>query len=407
MSEIVIIITISTGIVLLLSCIVLAARRWLVPGGVAEVTVNGQHSYTVSRGEKLLAALASNDILLPAACGGRGSCGQCRVTVLSGGGQILATERSLISRREAAAGERLACMVAVRDDLTIRVPDSLLEVRRLHATVRSNTRITTYLTEVVLEMPAGEKLDFEAGDYVVVEAPPGESRFADFSLPDTTRDEWLQGGLLALSVTREATESRAYSLANPPYEEDIATLVVRIATPPASAPPGTPPGKVSSFLFGLAAGDRVAISGPFGEFHARSGDAEMVLIGGGAGIAPLRAILLDQLVGKQTERRISFWYGARNAREICYADEFDELAARFPNFTWHAALSDRAEEPDWTGLRGFIHAVVRDKYLLQHQAPEDIEYYLCGPPLMSTAVVSMLEDLGVDPANILYDDFGS
>ncbi len=393
--------TISTGIVLLLSCIVLVARRWLVPGGVAEIMVNGQHSFTASRGDKLLSALAGNEILLPAACGGRGSCGQCRVTVLTGGGQILATERSLISRREAAAGQRLACMVAVRDDLTIRVPESLLEVRRLHTTVRSNTRITTYLTEVILELPAGEALDFEAGDYIVVEAPPGESRLEDFSLPSPVRDEWQQSGLMELSVTREETESRAYSLANPPYEDGTATLVVRIATPPASAPPGTPPGRVSSYLFGLDTGDNVMISGPFGEFHARPGDAEMVLIGGGAGIAPLRAILLDQLVGQRTERRISFWYGARNIREICYADEFDDLAARFPNFTWHAALSDRGETPGWTGLRGFIHAVVRDEYLLQHQTPEDIEYYLCGPPLMSTAVVSMLEDLGVDPVNIL------
>jgi Na+-transporting NADH:ubiquinone oxidoreductase subunit F len=407
MSEGVIIVAISTVMVLLLSCLVLAARRWLAPVGSAEITLNGRQRMTVARGDKLLWALAANDVLLPAACGGRGSCGQCRVTVVSGGGEILPTERTLIKRRDAAAGVRLACLLTVRRDLAIRVPDSLLAVRRFTCAVRSNTNVTTYLKELVLELPDGLDLPFEAGDYVVLEAPPGRSRFADFDIPETYREAWRQSGLFDLEAERRVREVRAYSIASPPLEKGVLRLVVRIATPPAGAPAGTPPGCVSSFIFGLRPGDTVALSGPFGEFHARDTDAEMILIGGGAGIAPLRAILLDQLIGKRSQRRISLWYGARDRSEICFAGEFQALADRHDNFTWHAALSNSDADADWSGPRGFIHAVVRDEYLGKHPAPEDAEYYLCGPPLMSSAVVAMLEDLGVEADSILFDDFGT
>lgn len=407
MGETVIIVGISTTIVLLLSSIVLLARHFLVPSGTAEITLNGQRSLQVARGEKLLDALAYNNVLLPAACGGRGSCGQCRVTVIAGGGEILPTERNLISRREAASGTRLACMVNVRDNLAIRVADELLEARQSLGRVRSNHNVSTYLKEIVLELPEGKGLGHEAGDYVLIEAPPGKTRFADFAIPEEYREVWQRDGLFALEAEREVAEKRAYSIASAPQEAGTIRLIVRIALPPANASARTPPGLVSSFLFSLAAGDTVEMSGPFGEFHARDSAAEMVLIGGGAGIAPLRAILQDQLVGQKTARRISLWYGARDKADICLADEFEALAREYENFSWHVALSDRKADPGWSGPRGFIHAVVRDTYLANHPAPEDAEYYLCGPPLMSSAVVAMLEDFGVEADSILFDNFGT
>lgn len=407
MTETLIIVAISTLMVLALSSLVLLARYWLAPSGNADITLNGKQIVTVPQGEKLLRALAINNVLLPAACGGRGSCGQCRVIVTQGGGEILPTERSLITRREAANGARLACMVTVRGELAVRVPDDLLDARRVECRVRSNHNVTTYLKEVVLELPDAVEFDYEAGDYVLVDAPAGRSCFSDFAIPDTYRIAWERAGLFQLEVERHTTEQRAYSIANAPHESRLIRLVVRIATPPASAPAGTPPGRVSSFIFGLVAGDAVSISGPFGEFHARDSNLEMVLIGGGAGIAPLRAILQDQLEGKRTGRRISLWYGCRDSNDICFADELDALAAEYSNFSWHVALSDRSADPDWNGRRGFIHSVVRDDFLAKHPAPEDAEYYLCGPPVMSSAVLAMLEDLGVATENIMFDDFGT
>lgn len=406
MAEILAAVLVSTAIVLSLSLLVLAARRWLVPAGSAAVVVNGRREFAAARGEKLLWALAANGVQLPAACGGRGSCGQCRVVVTSGGGPLLPTESNHLSRRDTAAGARLACMVTVRDDLEVRVPDAALESRRWAGTVRSNRSITTFLREIVIQLPAGESMSSRAGEYVTVEAPPGTTRFADFDLPPAVREAWRRAGLTGLAVTRDAPEVRAYSMANPPQQDDSVTLVVRIATPPASAPQA-PPGKVSSWLFGLAAGDDVALAGPFGDFHARDPAAEMVLIGGGAGIAPLRAIILDQLAGRGTRVPISFWYGARNEDEICYRDEFDALAAAHENFSWHVALSDPKIRDGWDGYRGFIHTVVHDHYLAAHPRPEAADYYLCGPPLMASAVVAVLQDVGVEEDHVFFDDFGS
>jgi Na+-transporting NADH:ubiquinone oxidoreductase subunit F len=406
MDAIIAAVLVTSAVILSLSLLVLAARQWLVPAGTASVLVNGRKTLQVSCGDKLLWALAANGVQLPAACGGRGSCGQCRLIVASGGGPMLPTERNHLSRRDAAAGARLACMVTVRRDLEVRVPDSALESRRWAGTVRSSRSITTYLREIVIALPEGESMTSEAGDYVTVEAPPGTTRFDSFDLPPGVREAWSHAGLTGLSVTRAEPTVRAYSMANPPQQSDIVTLVVRIATPPASAP-HAPPGKVSSWMFGLRPGDAIALAGPFGEFHARESDSEMVLIGGGAGIAPLRAIILDQLAGRRTARRISFWYGARNEEELCYREEFDGLAERFDNFSWHVALSDRTVDPGWSGYRGFIHTVVHDHYLAGHPRPEAAEYYLCGPPLMASAVVAVLQDLGVEEDHVFFDDFGS
>lgn len=397
---------VATGLVLVLSAVVLAARGLLMPGGEATLTINGRRQLAAARGDKLLWTLAGNGILLPAACGGRGSCGQCRV-VVDGAGPPLPVEEAMIGRRQAAAGERLACMVTVRHDLDVRVPETVLDARQLTATVESNVSITALLKELTLALPAGESFEFEAGDYVLIEAPAGETRFADFEIAAAWHDTWTRQDLWRLAVTRRQAESRAYSLASAPSADGRLQLVIRIALPPPGAGSRIPPGRVSSWLFGLAAGDPVRMSGPFGDFHVRDSGAEMVFVGGGAGIAPLRSMIRDQLVNRGSRRRISLWYGARDVGEVCYRGEFDALAAEFHNFRWTVALSDPRASGDWQGPRGFIHAVLRDDLVARHDAPEEVEYYLCGPPLMSAAVVAMLEDYGVAANNILYDDFGT
>lgn len=405
MAEILIPVTVATGLVLILSAIVLAARGMLMPRGTATVTVNEHQQFEVRRGERLLWALAGNGVLLPAACGGRGSCGQCRVTVVKGGGPLLPVETALISRRKAAAGARLACMVRVRRDLVVRVPDGILEAQRLEATVEHTRNVTSFLREITLRLPTDAEFAFEAGDYVLVEAPPGETRFEDFDSDLTGQESWRRQNLQQLVVRRSASTVRAYSIGSAPNKSGVLQLIVRIALPPAGS--GAPPGQVSSWLFGLVPGDRVSLSGPFGDFHVRDSEAEMVFVGGGAGIAPLRAMIFDQLQNRASRRRISLWYGARDRQDVCYQDEFDELAARYKNFSWHIALSEPRPESDWSGRRGLIHAVLRDEYIATHESPETLEYYLCGPPLMSSAVLAMLEDYGVAGDQVLFDDFGS
>lgn len=392
--------------VIVLSLFVLGARRLLAPRGEATVTINGQRQLTGALGMPLLALLADNGIYLPRACGGRGACGQCRLRVGQGAPPLTAVEAAHISRQAAGAGDRLACMVVLRGDLAIQLPESMLDARRWPCTVASSRHITTLMKEIVLRLPEGETIDFEAGSYVLIEAPPHRVSFADFDVAAEYRAEWARHGLLELvSVTDEATQ-RAYSLANPPAENDRLVLTVRIALPPQDQPPDTPPGRASSWLFSIGPGDAVHASGPFGDFRALDSDREMVLIGGGAGIAPLRSIILDQLGGRGSRRLISFWYGARNLRELCYGELFDELARRHANFSWQAALSEPEPGDDWAGPTGFIHAVVLERYLHGHPAPQDLEYYVCGPPLMNTAVLQMLEDLGVDRGSIFLDDFG-
>lgn len=394
------------AIVLALSGIVLIARSRLVPSGKVSVLVNDSKTLEVEAGDKLLWKLADHGIYLPSPCGGRGSCGQCRIVVERGGGEPLLTEAAQISARELADHWRLACQVNVREDLAVQLPESLLDAREWSCRVRSNRNLTPFLTELVLEVDAADEFTFEAGAYVMLEAPAGETPFGDFDVEPAYRPDWEKAQLFDLVATRPEPEKRAYSLANPPMEPGVATLVVRIALPPAGARPGTPPGKVSSYAFSLKPGDPATISGPYGTFRARESGREMVFIGGGAGMGPLRSIILDQLLNKKTERKITFFYGARQYRDLCYEQDFDRLAAEHDNFTWRVALSDPDEDAGWQGATGFIHTVAYETYLGSHPCPEDIEYYLCGPPVMSNAVIAMLEDLGVDQQAIFHDDFG-
>jgi Na+-transporting NADH:ubiquinone oxidoreductase subunit F len=393
-----------TGVVFVLACAVLAARRQLIPAAEVAVTINGQRTFTAATGDKLLWQLAGQGVYLPAACGGRGACGQCRVEVVCGGGGVLAPEAGHLSLAEVQRGIRLACMVTVREPMEIRVPADVLEARRWQAQVRGVRHLSTFLRELTLELP--EAMAFEAGDYVLIDAPPGEFPFAEFAIEEQYLAEWRRLGFLQLTARIPATTLRAYSLANPPAQSGIAQLVVRIATPPAHSPPDTPPGMVSSYLYSLKPGDAVALSGPFGEFHACESGREMVVIGGGAGIAPLRSMILDQLQAKRSKRQISFWYGARNLRELCYREEFSALARDYDNFRYEVALSQPEADDVWSGPTGLIHKVAFDMYLNQHARPEELEYYLCGPPLMTAAVHAMLEDLGVDGQSIFMDDFG-
>ena len=395
-----------TGVILLLTLGILAARAWLLPRASVAIDVNDERRIEGRLGEKLLAALHRADLLLPSACGGQGTCGQCRVLVLEGGGGILPTETSLINRRQAREGQRLACQVAVRGPLRVRVPDAVFGVRRRVCSVRSTRNVATFIKEIVLELPADDPMELRAGGYVLVERPPGRVAFRDFAIDERFRHDWDRYGLWELASETEAPVSRAYSLANHPGEGRRVMLDVRIATPPPHAPPGTPPGLVSSYLFALAPGDPVTVAGPFGEFFVRETDAEMVFIGGGAGMAPMRSHLFDQLLNRCSGRTMTFWYGARSLREAFYREELDQLAAAHPNFRWTLALSEPLPEDHWTGPVGFIHQVVYEQYLKSHPAPEECEYYLCGPPLMAAAVIDMLESLGVEPESILLDDFG-
>lgn len=406
LAQLVIPVGVFTGIILLLALFVLGARAWLAPSGTVRVVVNGQRTIEADAGTRLLWALARNGIHLPAACGGRGTCGQCRVTVTEGGRELLPTEANHISRRDAARGVRLACMLRLREDLGIEIATTLLAAKRWDCRVWSTRFVAPMLKELVLGLPEGETLEFEAGDYVLLEAPPHDIELDEDRIDAEYVGEWRRVGLLGLRSQTSETAVRAYSLANPPRDNDRAVLVIRFAAPPAHAPPGTPPGRASSYVFGLAQGERVGISGPFGDFHATETDAEMVMIAGGAGIAPIRSIILDQLA-RGTQRRISFWFGARDLAELCYRDEFDRLADEHDNFSWTAALSEPRVATGWRGATGLIHSVVYDRYLREHPDPGSAEYYLCGPPLMSAAVVNMLEDLGVSRDRIFFDDFGT
>jgi len=395
-----------TTIVLVLVGIILLARARLVATGTVNITLNGEKNLPVPVGLKLLNALAEARIFVPSACGGGGTCGQCRVKVHAGGGDILPTETTHITRREAAEGERLACQLVVKRDMQVEVAAEVFGVKKLECRVRSNNSVSTFIKELVLELPEDAQLDFRAGGYIQIECPPHTVNYADFDIPEKFRSDWDRHNLWRfVSETRE-TVTRAYSMANYPGEQGIVMLNVRIATPPPGNP-DAPPGIMSSFIFGLKPGDQVTISGPYGEFFARETDAEMVFVGGGAGMAPMRAHIFDQLKRLGSKRKMSFWYGARSRREIFYQEDFDQLQREHPNFEWHVGLSDPQKEDQWDGYRGFIHEVLLMHYLSYHSAPEDCEYYLCGPPMMNTAVIKMLEDLGVERDNILLDDFGA
>ncbi|MBL4821070.1 MAG: NADH:ubiquinone reductase (Na(+)-transporting) subunit F [Gammaproteobacteria bacterium] len=398
-----------TSIVMVLAAVVLLARSRLVPGGNVTITVNDDRDLSVPVGGNLLSALAANELFIPSACGGGGSCGQCRVTVLAGGGILLPIEASFITKREAAQGQRLACQVAVREQtrMRIRVPESVFGVRRWVCEVCSNNNVAPYIKELVLESPDAEVLDFRSGGYIQVECPPHKLQYADFDIPAEYQEDWKRYGLFKLESTAEEPVVRSYSMVNYPEEMDRILLNVRIATPPPAAPEWTPPGVVSSYLFSLKPGDLLTISGPFGDFLVKETNAEMVFVGGGVGMAPLRSHIFDQLKRLDSKRKISFWYGARSLREAFYVEQFDQLAAEHDNFKWYLTLSDPLPEDHWKGLSGFIHEVLFEHYLNTHPAPEDCEFYLCGPPMMIAALTNMFDELGVEEENIFFDDFGN
>jgi len=397
-----------TVVILSLVGIVLFAKQKLVASGDVTIGINDNPdlALTTNAGGTLLNALAASKIFIPSACGGKGSCGVCKVTVVDGGGAMLPTETSHISRGEAREGCRLSCQVKVKDDMKIEMPAEIFEVKQWKAKVRSNDNVATFIKELVLELPEGDAVPFRAGGYIQINCPPHVAKYADFDIGDEYREDWDKFNMWRYVSTVEESVERAYSMANYPGETGIIMLNVRVASPPPRGPEGIPPGIMSSYIFNLKPGDDVTISGPFGEFFARETDNEMVFIGGGAGMAPMRSHIFDLFRRLETKRKVTFWYGARSLREAFYIDHFDKIASESENFEWHLALSEPLEEDNWNGPTGFIHQVLLDNYLKDHPAPEDCEYYLCGPPMMLAACMKMLDDLGVEPENILFDDFG-
>ncbi len=405
--QIVLAVSVFTGIVVSLSALILAARSKLVETGSVHMLVNGDKDFEVAAGAKLLVALAKTGLYLPAGCGGKGTCGQCRVKVLYGGGPLLPTEESMVSRNEASQHVRLACQVSVREDIRVEIPEEVFGVRKWECEVRSIHGLSTFIKEICLELPAGEDVPFRAGGYIQIECPPYQAKFSDFDVEEVYRDTWDEYKLWRFEAGCKADTTRAYSMANYPEETGIILLNIGIALPPPGAGPNVPPGIVSSYLFGLKPGDKVTIAGPYGEFFARETENEMVFIGGGTGMAPLRSHIFDQLKRLKTKRKISFWFGVRSKRDLFYHEEFQRLADEHPNFTYVAALSEPRDDDQWEGPTGFIHQVAYDMHLRDHKAPEDCEYYMCGPPLMISAVQGMLRDLGVPEESVMFDDFGS
>jgi Na+-transporting NADH:ubiquinone oxidoreductase subunit F len=396
-----------TAIVLVLVLVILFAKSKLVASGDITIGINGDadKAITTGAGGKLLSVLADNGIFVSSACGGGGSCGQCRVNIKSGGGDILPTELDHISKGEARGGCRLSCQVNVKSDMEIELDEEIFGIKKWECEVISNDNKATFIKELKLQIPDGESVPFRAGGYIQIEAPAHHVKYADFDVPAKYRGDWEHFGFFKLESKVDEETIRAYSMANYPEEFGIIMLNVRIATPPPRNL-SLPCGKMSSYIWSLKAGDKVTISGPFGEFFAKDTDAEMVFVGGGAGMAPMRSHIFDQLKRLKSKRKMSFWYGARSKREMFYVEDFDGLAAENENFQWHVALSDPQAEDEWTGYTGFIHNVLYENYLRDHDAPEDCEFYMCGPPMMNAAVISMLKDLGVEDENILLDDFG-
>jgi len=396
-----------TVIILALVLVLMVAKSWLVASGEVTIQINDDPDQTLKTrsGGTLLGTLAANQIFVPSACGGKGSCGVCKLTVCDGGGSVLPTELSHVSRGEVRDGVRLSCQVKVKQDMEIQVPPEVLDVKKWQCKVRSNHNVATFIKELVLELPEGESVPFRAGGYIQIECPPHEIAYTEFDIEAEYHDDWNKFDIWQYASKVAEAEDRAYSMANYPEERGIIMLNVRIASPPPRMP-DVPPGVMSSYIFGLKPGDDVTISGPYGEFFAKDTDKEMIFVGGGAGMAPMRSHIFDQFKRLRTDRKVSFWYGARSLREAFYNDDFDTIATENDNFEWHLALSEPLAEDSWTGLEGFIHQVLYDEYLKDHPAPEDCEYYLCGPPMMNEAVQNMLDDLGVEPENIAFDDFG-
>lgn len=405
-AEIVLGVVMFTAVVLALVAVILAARSKLVSSGDVTININDDpaKSITVPAGGKLLQTLADKGIFIPSACGGGGTCAQCKCQVLEGGGSMLPTEESHFTMREGKEGWRLSCQVAVKQDMELELEEEIFGVQKWECTVESNPNVATFIKELTLRLPEGENVDFRAGGYVQLECPPHVVNYKNFDIQEEYRGDWDQFNMWKFVSTVTEPTIRAYSMANYPEERGVVKFNIRIASPP----PGTdhPPGIMSSYVFNLKEGDKITVYGPFGEFFAKDTDNEMVFIGGGAGMAPMRSHIFDQLKRLQSKRKISFWYGARSMREAFYNEEYDKLQEENENFQWHLALSDPQPEDNWDGMTGFIHNVLYENYLKDHEAPEDCEYYMCGPPMMNSAVIQMLEDLGVERENIFLDDFG-
>jgi len=386
--------------------IILGARRLLVNTGDITIEMNDSaKSVVVQAGGKLLQTLAAQNLFLSSACGGKGTCEQCKCQVLEGGGAILPTEEFYFTNKEKKEGWRLSCQVPVKDNMQIIVPDEMFGAKKWECEVISNDNVATFIKELVLKLPEGEEVGFKAGGYVQMEIPPYSLDYKSFDISEEYHDDWERFGVWENKATTREPVIRAYSMANYPNEKGIMKFNIRIASPP----PGTdfPPGEMTSYIFNLKEGDKLTIFGPFGDFFAEDTDNEMVFIGGGAGMAPMRSHIFDQLLRLNSNRKITFFYGARSLREMFYTEEYDALAETYTNFSWHVALSDPLPEDNWGGYTGFIHQVIHDQYLKNHDAPEDCEYYMCGPPMMMDACFKMLDDLGVEPEAIKFDDFGS
>ena len=403
MNEIVLGVLMFTLIVISLVLVILLAKSKLVQSGDIEIVINDEKKFTIPAGGKLLNKLAVLKIFVSSACGGGGTCAQCKVRVLEGGGDILPTETVHINKKAAREGERLSCQVAVKRDMKLVLPEEVFGAKQWKCRVRSNRNVATFIKELILELPPGESVPFRAGGYIQIECPPYVIDFKNFEIESQYRSDWDKYRVWDYKAVNKEPTIRAYSMANYPQEEGIIMLNVRIATPPAK---NIPPGIMSSYIFNLRSGDEVTISGPYGEFYARESDKEMIFIGGGAGMAPMRSHIFDQLKRLKSKRKISFWYGARSVKEMFYVDDFDQLQRECSNFSWHVALSEPLPEDNWKGLTGFIHNVLYQEYLKNHLAPEDCEYYLCGPPIMNESVTNMLLDLGVEREDIMFDDFG-
>lgn len=401
-----------TGVVLALVAIILVARSRLVPSGNVRILINDDESKALSvpAGGKLLNVLADNKVFVSSACGGGGTCAQCKVNIYEGGGDILQTETSHITKREAHEGVRLSCQVNVKQDMKIEVPPEVFSVKKWECEVVSNDNVATFIKEFIVKLPEGETLDFQPGGFIQIEVPPFECDFKDFEgIDERFHPDWDRFNVWDFKLVNTEPVFRAYSMANHPAEGDIIMLNIRIATPPPDREKGgwedVPPGIASSYVFSRKPGDMVTISGPFGEFFIQETDREMVYIGGGAGMAPLRSHLYHLFHTLKTGRKVSYWYGARNPNEVFYEDHFRKIEEEFPNFTFHIAMSEPRPEDNWDGYVGFIHQVVHDHYLKDHPAPEDVEYYLCGPPLMLQSALGMLDDLGIEEEMIRFDEF--
>lgn len=395
-------------VILLLVTIILAAEKKLVPQGDIRILINGDEakSPTVKAGGTLLSALSSQNVFLPSACGGGGTCALCKCQIHEGGGDILPTETTHITRSEAKDNWRLACQVKVRNDMEIQIPDEIFSIQKWDCAVKSNRSVATFIKELIVELPAGENINFKSGGYIQIDIPKYKLSYSDFNIEDQYRGDWDKFNMWDLiAQNNDDGAFRAYSMANHPAEGNIVMLNVRIAHPPPQQW-DVPPGIASSYIYNLREGDNITISGPYGEFFIKDSDREMVYIGGGAGMAPMRSHLFHLFHTLKTGRKVSYWYGARSLREMFYDSQFQRIKEEFPNFSYHVALSDPIDEDNWEGYTGFIHQVLYDNYLKDHEDPTEVEYYICGPPPMLSACINMLDGMGVEPDMIDFDDFG-